>query len=471
MLLTLTTNHKPATDIGYLLHKSPFRCQSSLLPFGTVNVFYPEASADKCTLAILLDVDPVELVRNSHHPQSTMPLEQYVNDRPYVCSSFMSVVFSRVFGQTLNGKCSKKPELVDVKMPLTCKLSVLPCRGGEPFLRKLFEPLGYAVCAQRHTLDPKFSEWGESAYYTVELAKETTVMEFFNHLYVLIPVLDNHKHYYVDKSEIDKLIKRGEGWLTNHPEKETIARRFLKNSTSYTREALERLIEVTPSDEEEAEENTHVPDDDVESSINLNEERLGSVLAVLKSAHAESVVDLGCGEGKLLKLLLREKSFRKIIGLDVSIRSLEKASERLKLQDLAPMQKERIQLLHGSLMYRDSRLSGFDAAAIIEVIEHLDVPRLRAFERVVFEFAKPKTVVLTSPNREYNVLWDNIGPDKFRHGDHRFEWTRAEFSEWANNIAQKYGYTVRVLPIGKEAKDVGAPTQMAIFTGESINRI
>ena len=250
MLLTLTTNHKPATDIGYLLHKSPFRCQSSVLPFGTVNVFYPEASADKCTLAILLDVDPVELVRNSHHPQSTMPLEQYVNDRPYVCSSFMSVVFSRVFGQTLNGKCSKKPELVDVKMPLTCKLSVLPCRGGESFLRKLFEPLGYAVRAQRHTLDTRFPEWGESAYYTVELSKETTVMEFFNHLYVMIPVLDNHKHYYVDKSEIDKLIKRGEGWLANHPEKETIARRFLKNSTSYTREALERLIEVNPADEE-----------------------------------------------------------------------------------------------------------------------------------------------------------------------------------------------------------------------------
>jgi len=465
MLLTLTTNHKPATDIGYLLHKSPFRCQSSLLPFGSVNVFYPEASADKCTVAILLDVDPVELVRNSHHPQSTMPLEQYVNDRPYVCSSFMSVVFSRVFGQTLNGKCSKKPELVEVKMPLTCKISVLPCRGGEPFLRKLFEPLGYSVSAQRHTLDPHFPEWGESVYYTVELAKETTVKELFNHLYVLIPVLDNHKHYYVDTSEIDKLLKRGEGWLATHPEKEAIARRFLKNQTSYTQEALERLIDVNPSDEEEIEETPNMPDDDVESSINLNEERLGSVLAVLKSAHAESVVDLGCGEGKLLKLLLKEKSFKKIVGLDVSIRSLEKASERLNLQELPPLQKERIQLLHGSLMYRDSRLNGFDAAAIVEVIEHLDVPRLRAFERVVFEFAKPKMVVLTSPNREYNVLWKNIGPDKFRHGDHRFEWTRAEFSEWSNTIAQKYGYTVRFLPIGKEAKDVGAPTQMAIFNG------
>jgi 3' terminal RNA ribose 2'-O-methyltransferase Hen1 len=433
-----------------------------MLPFGIVNVFYPEASEDKCTVAILLDVDPVELVRSSHHPQSTMPLEQYVNDRPYVCSSFMSVVFSRVFGQTLHGKCSKKPELVDVKMPLTCKISVLPCRGGEQFLRKLFEPLGYAVSARRHTLDIQFPEWGESAYYTVELAKETTVTELFNHLYVMIPVLDNHKHYYVDKSEIDKLIKRGEGWLANHPEKETIARRFLKNRTSYTREALERLIEVNPSDEEEIEDKINVPDD-VESSINLNEERLGSVLALLKSANAESVVDLGCGEGKLLRLLLKEKSFKKIIGLDVSIRSLEKASERLNLQDLAPMQKERIQLVHGSLMYRDSRLNGFDAAAIVEVIEHLDAPRLRAFERVVFEFAKPNMVIITSPNKEYNVLWENIGPDKFRHGDHRFEWTRAEFSEWATTIARKYGYTVRFLPIGKEAKGVGAPTQMAIF--------
>lgn len=464
MLLTISTTQKPATDIGFLLHKSPFRSQSSALPFGTVRIFYPEATEEKCTFAVLLEIDPIDLVRTSHNPQSTMPLEQYVNDRPYVCSSFMSVAISQVLGQALSGKCKARPELVNTAIPLVCRISVLPCRGGESFLRRLFEPLGYSLAVQRYSLDEKFPEWGESAYYAVELAKQTTVMELLNHLYVLIPVLDDRKHYYVDRSEIDKLIRHGEGWLASHPEKEEIARRYLKHQMSYAREALKRLLDVNPEETEEDEEHSAATEADIEKSINLNEERLGTVLSVLKSASAESVIDLGCGEGKLLRLLLKEKMFKKIVGLDVSIRSLEKASERLRIDDLPPTQKERVQLIHGSLIYRDRRLNSFDAAALVEVIEHLDEPRLRAFERVVFEFARPKTIVVTTPNREYNVMWQNVGATQLRHRDHRFEWTRSEFSEWAHTIAQKYGYTVRFFPIGKEAKDVGTPTQMAVFS-------
>jgi 3' terminal RNA ribose 2'-O-methyltransferase Hen1 len=434
------------------------------MPFGMANLFFPDATEEKCTVAVLLDVDPVELVRSSHSPASTMPLEQYVNDRPYVCSSFMSVVLARVFSRALSGKCKTRPELVETKMPLTCCISVLPCRGGEAFLRRLFEPLGYSVNARRATLDAAFPEWGESVYYTVEISKETTLFELLNHLYVLIPVLDNQKHYYVDRSEIDKLIKHGEGWLANHPEKEQIARRYLRNRTSYTREALERLTEVNPAEAEENEEPSPTPEEDVETSIHLNEERLGTVLSVIRSVNAETILDLGCGEGRLLQLLLKERQFKKIVGMDVSIRSLEIASDRLHLQDLPPMQKDRIQLIHGSLMYRDRRLEGFDVAAVVEVIEHFDEPRLKAFERVVFELAKPRTVILTTPNREYNALWPKIGPTRFRHGDHRFEWTRSQFSEWAGRISDQFGYTVRFIPVGAEMKDVGPPTQMAIFS-------
>ncbi len=461
MLLTISTTYRPATDIGYLLHKSPFRCQSEDLNFGTVHIFYPEASEEKCTLAVLLDVDPIGLVRASHNPDSTMPLEQYVNDRPYVCSSYMSVVLSRVFGQALKGKCNQRPELVSTRMPLVATLSVLPCRGEERFLRKLFEPLDYAVTATRYPLDTQFPGWGDSSYYTVELAKETTLVELLNHLYVLIPVLDNQKHYYVDKSEIDKLIRHGEGWLATHPEREDIARRFLRHQRSYAREALERLLEVNPAEPEEIEK-VGAAEDDVEESIHLNEERMGSVLAVLKTAGAESVIDLGCGEGNLLRLLLKDKAFKKIVGLDVSPRSLERAAERLHLQDLPPMQKERIELIHGSLMYRDRRLQGFDAAVLAEVVEHLDPPRLQALERVVFEFAKPRTVIVTTPNREYNGVWQSLG-GRLRHRDHRFEWTRAEFSQWAQGIAAQHAYSVRFLGIGKEAGEVGTPTQMAVF--------
>ncbi|MGD9307070.1 MAG: 3' terminal RNA ribose 2'-O-methyltransferase Hen1 [Desulfobacterales bacterium] len=412
MLLTITTTYKPALDLGYILHKNPFRCQSFKLPFGKALVFYPEAASDRCTVALLLDIDPIELVRGKRRRDSSMPLEQYVNDKPYTCSSFMSVAISRVFGQALNGKCKEKPELVQTTMPLKCKLSVLPCKGGERFLRGLLEPLGYSVTATRHPLDDCFPDWGDSLYYTVEISKDATVVELLNHLYVLIPVLDNQKHYYIGKAEIDKLLKRGEGWLADHPEKENITKRYLKYRTNYAREALARLMELNPADPEEGESLEDLSEKDIEGAINLNEQRLGTILSVLKAANAKSILDLGCGEGKLLKQLLKDRQFKKIVGMDVSIRALEIAADRLRLEDLPPALRQRVELMHGSLMYRDRRLEGFDAAAVVEVVEHLDVPRLRAFERVLFQFARPKTIALTTPNREYNIKWENIGAER-----------------------------------------------------------
>ena len=215
---------------------------------------------------------------------------------------------------------------------------------------------------------------GESPYYTVELSKKTRVRELFDHLYVLIPVLDNQKHYHIDKNEIGKLMKRGEGWLSEHPERDNITKRYLKYLRSYAQEAILRLMEINPAGEDIAGAVQVQSEEKIEKSLNLNDERLGAVLAALMASQAESIVDLGCGSGKLLGLLLQEKQFRKVVGFDVSIRSLEIAHERLHIKDMPPMQRERIELLHGSLMYRDKRLEGFDAAAVIEVVEHLDQP-------------------------------------------------------------------------------------------------
>ena len=197
--------------------------------------------------------------------------------------------------------------------------------------------------------------------------------------------------------------------------------------------------------------------------MSLNEQRLGAVLAAIRASGARRVLDLGCGEGRLLRELLEDKQFEEIIGMDVSIRSLETARDRLKLDRLPERQAARIKLIHGSLIYRDRRLEGFDAAAVVEVVEHLDPPRLSAFERVLFEFARPGTVVLTTPNREYNVMWENVGAERFRHPDHRFEWTRAEFRDWAEGIAGRFGYSVRFQPIGPADEAVGSPTQMGVF--------
>ncbi|MFZ2655457.1 MAG: 3' terminal RNA ribose 2'-O-methyltransferase Hen1 [Victivallales bacterium] len=462
MLLTITTTHKPATDMGYLFHKSPFRCQAADMSFGTANIFYPEANEDKCTLAILIDVDSVGLVRCGR-ARSSMSMDQYVSDRPYVCSSFLSVAISRLFGDALKGKCKKRPELVELKMPLVCRITSLPCRAGEDLLKKLFEPLGYSMKIENAMLDEKFPDWGESPYFNIELSQVTTVAELMTHLYVLIPVLDNRKHYYVDEGEIDKLVQHGGAWLSAHPEKELIARRYLKYKTSYTREALERLDEENPIEPEDPSIEP-VPDDDVETAMNLNDERLGTVLSVLKSVNAATVMDLGCGEGKLLRMLLKEKQFTKILGMDVSTVSLEMAAGRMHYDDMPSRQRERIQIIHGSLMYRDKRFEGFEAASIIEVIEHFDAPRLKAFERVVFEAARPGTVVITTPNREYNTVWENIPPGGFRHRDHRFEWTRAEFVQWAESVCSRFSYAVRFLNIGTEVPELGTPTQMAVFT-------
>ncbi len=463
MLLTITTTHRPATDLGYLVHKNPFRSQQVELAFGSVNVFYPEATQERCTLALLLDVDPIRLVRGKGGFNTSMPLEQYVNDRPYVCSSFLSVALSQAFGQTLHGKCRERPELVETEMPLTARMPVLPCRGGHGFLNRLFEPLGYSVSARRLPLDPESPDWGESPYYTVELTKATTVKELFNHLYVLIPVLDNQKHYYVDQEEIEKLIRRGEGWLAGHPERQEIARRYLKHKSSFAREALARLMEINPAEEQTAVDTESQTEDRVETRLNLGEERLGTVVSVLKASGATNVLDLGCGEGRLLQRLLSDRQFTQIVGLDVSVRALEIAAARLRLSDLPERQRQRIQLLHGSLMYRDRRLEGFDAAAVIEVVEHLDPARLKAFERVLFEFARPATVVLTTPNREYNPTWEAVGSARLRHPDHRFEWSRSEFQAWAAEVAHRYGYLARFLPVGPVSDALGAPTQMGVF--------
>jgi 3' terminal RNA ribose 2'-O-methyltransferase Hen1 len=467
MLLTITTTHPPATDLGYLLRKNPSRLHSFPLSFREAHVFYPEATTERCTAALLLDVDPVGLVRNRKGPSGEGgTLDQYVNDRPYVASSFLSVAISRVLGSALGGRSKDRPELAATPIPLHATISVLPCRGGEGFLRRLFEPLGYQVVARQHPLDTTFPEWGDSAYYTVELSGEVRLQDLLTHIYVLVPVLDNEKHYWVGDDEVEKLLRHGEGWLTSHPEKEEITRRYLKYRRDLAKDALARLIDEETPDPDVAEAVHDSEEEAVERGLNLNEQRLNAVVAALKSAGAQRVLDLGCGEGKLLRVLLQDRSFNEIVGVDVSHRALQMAQYRLRLERLATQQQARIKLIQGSLMYRDKRLSGFDAASVVEVIEHLDRPRLAAFERVLFEFAKPATVVLTTPNVEYNVRFENLPGGVFRHKDHRFEWTRDQFSQWAQSIASKYGYAVRLLPVGPEDSVVGAPTQMAIFEKE-----
>ena len=456
MLLTISTTHRPATDLGYLLHKHPGRAQAFDLPFGTAHVFYVEASSERCTAALLLDVDPTALKRRSASPG--FALASYVNDRPYSASSFTSVAIARVLTSALNGQCRERAELAEKALPLRVGVSALPCRGGKDLLHGLFEPLGYAVQARGFLLDEHFLEWGKSPYYEVELQCVRPLKEVLAHLYVLIPVLDDEKHYYVGEEEIDKLMRRGGEWLAGHPLRDLVVERYLKHQRGLKKAALSRLLA-----EEGGEAENHAGEEALEAELSLNQQRLAAVFEVLKASGARRVLDLGCGEGRLLALLAAEAQFAEVAGMDVSPQALSRARQRLARLPRG----EQVAVFQGSLAYRDARLSGYDAAALVEVVEHLDPPQLRACERAVFEFARPATVVITTPNAEYNAHWDALPAGAFRHPDHRFEWRRAEFGAWAEGVGKRHGYAVRVAPVGPEDPELGAPTQMAIFSAEA----
>ena len=466
MFLSITSTWQPATDLGYLLGKNPARAQTFEQGFGSVHVFWAEASTERATAVLALDIDAVDLVRRSKNDRAgpgSFPLQQYVNDRPYVASSFLSVAIAQVYRSALAGKCKERPELVEQAMPLVAKMPALPCRGGTPFLRGLFKPLGYEISAERLPLDPRQADWGESRYYSVTLSAEICLRDLVRHLYVLIPVLDDDKHYWVGQQEVDKLLEKGKGWLGDHPLRDQIVDRYLKRQKSLKQDALARLA-TADGETQVREEDQNEEEARVERKIRLNDVRLSNVADRVRESGARSVVDLGCGEGKLLRLFLANRKLSEIVGLDVSHRALELASRRLRLETASEHVRKRLRLLHGSLLYRDRRIEGFDAATAVEVIEHLDPSRLLAFERVVFECARPQMVIVTTPNIEFNVRFESLVAGKFRHQDHRFEWTRAEFRAWAEGLCERFSYDVVFEPVGEDDPDVGPPTQMGVFT-------
>ncbi|USX49291.1 3' terminal RNA ribose 2'-O-methyltransferase Hen1 [Lentzea sp. HUAS12] len=445
MLLTMTTTHQPATDLGHLLHKHPDRAQSFTTSSGVAHVFYPKATNEECTVALLLEVDPIALVRG---PGST--LTQYVNDRPYAAGSLLTVALGSVFRTAMNGRSDSFPELARTPIPLVVRVPALPYKLAE----RLFTPLGWDVTITAH---------GDSRYGDVTLTGTQRLSDALKHLYVLLPVLDGGKHYWVAADEVDKLLKAGDGWLAQHPDKELITTRYLARKRPLITSALERLADV---DEVEPEELDNAL---AEPKVSLAAQRKEAVVEALKQARAKRVLDLGCGGGALLRALVNEPEFTEIHGVDVSAKALQEAARKLRLDRMGERQRERITLRQSALTYADTELAGFDAAVLMEVVEHVDPSRLPALEHSVFTVARPATVLVTTPNVEYNALFDTLPQGQMRHADHRFEWTRAEFRKWADGVAERRGYTVRYVPIGPEDAERGAPTQMAVFSlGEEV---
>ncbi|MFD4659604.1 3' terminal RNA ribose 2'-O-methyltransferase Hen1 [Kitasatospora sp. NPDC058444] len=491
----------PATDLGFLLHKHPDKVQRFTTSHGEAHVFYPEAGDEVCTAALLLDIDPIALVRKGRGDgrgrggSPDFALSQYVNDRPYAASSLLAVALRTVFRSAMKGDCPARPELPGRARPLRIELPAVPANGagdggGPALVVRLFEPLGWQVEATAIPLDESFPEWGESRYVRIALSSGTVrLADALQQLYVLLPVLDGAKHYWVAPDEVDKLLAAGQGWLAAHPERALITRRYLARRWSLTRAAMERLelARLAEADDREVEEIDNAVDDRPEDEDeaggaardevsdeagerseprqpSLAERRRAAILAALRESGAARVADLGCGQGELIGELLKDARFTGILGVDVSARALRAASRKLGLERLSERQAARVTLAQGALTYTDARLKGFDAAVLCEVIEHLDLPRLPALEYAVFGAARPRTVVVTTPNAEYNVRWETLPAGAVRHADHRFEWSRAEFRAWAGKVAAAYGYTVELRPVGPDDEEVGAPTQLALFT-------
>ena len=471
---TTGTPERPATDLGFLLHKHPDKAQTFSTSHGTAHVFYPEASAERCTAALLLEVDPVALVRRGKGKgrggAPDAALAQYVNDRPYAASSLLSVAMTTVFKSALRGVCAALPERAEAPLPLRIEVPAMPARGGAELVRKLFGPLGWtSVDARPVALDEQFPEWGDSRYVQLVLEGELRLSDALRQLYVLLPVLDDAKHYWVAPDEVDKLLRAGEGWLAEHPEQKLITSRYLSRRWGLTRQAMERLelVRLAEADDLEVEAVDNAVDettDTEERPVPLAVQRRDAILEALRAAGAGRVLDLGCGQGQLVQALLKDARFTEIVGVDVSVRALTIAGRRLKLDRMGERQAARVRLMQGSLTYTDKRLTGYDAAVLSEVIEHLDLPRLPALEYAVFGAARPQTVIVTTPNVEYNVRWETLPAGHVRHGDHRFEWTREEFRGWATGVAERDGYSVAFVPVGPDDPEVGPPTQMAVFT-------
>jgi 3' terminal RNA ribose 2'-O-methyltransferase Hen1 len=464
VLLTLSTTHVPARDLGFLLHKHPDRVQRFEQSFGTASVFYPEATDERCTVALVLEIDPVRLARRRGKTPD-FSLGQYVNDRPYAASSLLGVALADVFSTARSGRCDSHQELADGPVPLEISLPVLPCRGGAERAHRVFEPLGWDVVAEPIALDEQRPEWGESRYVSLRLSGTLRLADALNQLHVLLPVLDDSKHYWQGSDEVDKLLRAGGSWLVGHPEREWITRRYLGRHASLTRAALARLAELG----DDAEEALEPPDDEEAAQpeavrVPLNRQRHEVVQATLRELQAARVIDLGCGTGTFLRGLLDDPAYTVVTGVDVSAHSLEIAARRLRLDDMGDRQRARVQLFQGALTYRDDRFAGYDAAVLMEVVEHVDPPRLPALADVVFGQARPGAVLVTTPNVEYNVRYDGL--TGLRHPDHRFEWTRDEFAAWCHDVAATYGYAVELRGIGEDddgPAGAGSPTQLGVF--------
>lgn len=464
MILIISAVGKDCQKLSYLLQKSPFVVgEFDVGASFKTYVFFPEYSEERTTCAVMFDMNSIELVKSlkAHDRHATYSLFDYINDRPYVSSSFTCSIISDVFRSALNGKCREYPDLPNQEFDLSARFYV-SMKTKDDLIKELFEPLGYELSysTERPPVDSMYEQFGESPYYDVTISRRETVKDLLSHLYILIPILDKMRHYGPSSDEVKKIMKIGDSWLKDHPSKKKIVGRYFGKKKELATSVLDRL-EDQIKDEQRIDENS---DDEKETRTPLAGQRRKAIIRTLREHNVKTVLDLGCSTGKLSFELIDTPGIVKVTGADISARAIEKAVLEKRIhKKMTEDQKSRLDFVIASAIYRDLRFSAFDAIVLQEVIEHFDSWKLRVAEDVVFKYSGPRVVVVTTPNIEYNVLFENLENGKLRHRDHKFEFTRGQFKEWANRICKQFGYTVSFEDIGEFVENIGTQTQMAVF--------
>jgi 3' terminal RNA ribose 2'-O-methyltransferase Hen1 len=453
LLLSLSVSGEHAPDLGFILYKHPDRVFEKSTPKNRITGFFAENSAGRAEFCLTVEVDQVERVRGVNWDRG---IASYVEPMPFLAASHMSQALSSALGSAMNGVLASKDPIVDARvkevgvkpLPITIKVGAVRC---SPYMiTRLFEELGWTVMVESHGLDvPNVSEEDDRPLHVFTLTGAATVSDALTQLYVLLPVLDPSRHYFYDESEVRKLFDKGGEWLKNHSARDLIISRYLSKSKElreYARQLFGRFQEKKDIDELIAETEDAMGEWEDPDDNSPHQQRHSRIVGDIAEWRARTVIDLGCGEGKLLERLVRIAPDMRVVGIEPSAREIERARKKLSNnpgKNLDP----RVEFVHGSAMYGDERFKGFDAAVLSEVIEHVDEERLSLLARSVFGIMAPRRVIITTPNGDYNKVF-GFFPGEFRHADHRFEWTMTECRAWVDGVTATYDYEAEITPVG-----------------------
>ncbi|TDQ36236.1 3' terminal RNA ribose 2'-O-methyltransferase Hen1 [Aureibacillus halotolerans] len=436
MQLTIKATGSDVSALSYLLAKNPANLYERKVKEHFVRFFFGTFSDTFVEATIFVTPDPLALVTH----KNSYDITHYINDREFVASSIFCSLCKSALATALNGLPNTAyANYVDMTFPLTFTVGPIASGLSDEHVELLFKPLGYDVTFQYQSSESDV-EKGSARMLTIQGL--TTLQAGLRQLFVLLPVLDDYKHYYIDEKEMEKLERYGEGWLDEHPEKALIYRRALRFKELY----------APLQNDEETQEKT--------PKRSLNHQRYEAIASTIATfPNRARVIDLGAGEGKLLERLRLIPGIEELLAVEPSQAMLLRAMKAIEVSTEDGIKPT---LLQGSLFYYDHRLLDSDVIVLCEVIEHIDEERLPACMAMILDEYRPGALIITTPNKEYNQLYDM--PEERRHHDHRFEWTRDQFTDWCYKINEGQSYDLTFSGIGDDNEIYGQPTQMCVFT-------